>query len=136
MELFDFIKVLFEKPAEWPKVTNYEKSKFFFMLNRICSIQYPVQANMFNNIKVSKTDVADYWQENLRKIFKRTPEWVWPKKKAEAKTAKLKKPSAEAIQMYLSRYDMSERELTESIKLFGADQTYAPIKQLEKMISD
>ena len=46
MELFDVVKKIFEKKeAKWAEVAKVDKSRNFFMLNRIMSIQFPVQAN-------------------------------------------------------------------------------------------
>ena len=52
MKLFDYIKVLFGKDVNWDKVSNYDKSKNSFMTNRFMSIKFPIQANMFNTLKI------------------------------------------------------------------------------------
>jgi len=91
--LFDFIKLVFNRNAKWESVRTPDKNKFFFIMNRIMSIMYPVQANMFNHTRISKSDVVDYWHYNLGKIYTSTPQWVWPKtakntKKTAAKRRK------------------------------------------------
>ena len=41
MQLFEFIKVLFEDREQYAELARYDKAKQFFMLNRFMSIQYP-----------------------------------------------------------------------------------------------
>ena len=52
MKLFDYIKVLFGKDTQWDKLKGYDKSKNSFMTNRFMSIKFPVQANLFNALKI------------------------------------------------------------------------------------
>ena len=52
MKLFDYIKVLFGKDPQWEKLKGYDKSKNSFMTNRFMSIKFPIQANMFNALKI------------------------------------------------------------------------------------
>lgn len=134
MELFDFIKVLFGNKAEYEKLKDYEKSKFFFMTNRFMAISYPVQAQMFNHIKVNQARVLDYWHRNMTHVFGRVPDWIYTKTKKSAETKKVKTPSDEAIDLYLTRNGYSHKQLNESIKMFGAESTYAPIFKIEKML--
>lgn len=135
MELFDFIKVLFGNKAEYERLKDYEKNKFFFMTNRFMFISYPVQAQMFNHIKVSQARVLDYWHRNMSHVYGRVPDWIYTKtKKAAEKKTTVKVPSDEAIEMYLTRNGYSRRQLDESVKILGAESTYAPIFKIDKML--
>ena len=57
MDLFDVIKTIFKKGKAWDEVGKNDKVKNFFMINRIMSVQFPVQANQFNHTKVSPTTI-------------------------------------------------------------------------------
>jgi len=134
MELKDFVKMVFERPDEYTKLRSTEKAKFFFMLQRFCSIMYPVQAQAFNHIKISQAESCDYWQESLSKLYKKTPGWVYTKtKKTDKKKADV--PSAEAIDYYLERTRTSRRDLDDAVRLFG-DQAYDPIRKIEAIMEE
>lgn len=129
LQLFDFIKIVFEDPNTYKKIPNYEKSKFFFMLNRYMAITYPMQANMFNMLNVDPVAATDYWQRNMSKLFRKMPNWIYVKT-AKDKTVKNNYPSEEAIKMYLNKMEMSKRDLRYAEKLYGMD-VYEPMLKLD-----
>lgn len=129
MELFEFIRVIFEDPQRYKKLKPYEKSKFFFMLNRYMAITYPMQANMFNMLNVDPVAATDYWQRNMSKLFRKMPNWIYVKT-AKDKTAKKNYPSDEAIKMYLNKMEMSKRDLQYAEKLYGMI-VYEPMLKLD-----
>jgi len=133
MELFEFVKILFEKPEEYKKLKQHEKAKFFFMVSRFCSINFPIQANMFNHIKISQAETLDYWHDNLTRLFKKVPHWIYVKTKGNSKKEKISWPSEEATKIYLERTGKSRRDLQDAVKMFGAE-AFEPIKRLEKLM--
>ena len=133
MDLFKFIKVIFESPSEYKKLKGYEKSKFFFMTNRFLSISYPVQANQFNNINVETDRVLDFWQRNLHKSGK-VPYWIYTKTKKDKVDKKIKIPSEEAIKIYLEKKNYSKKQLEQSLKMIG-ESTYDPIFEIEALLN-
>ena len=134
--LFDFIRKIFEKPGEYAKTSKSDKAKYFFMLSRLMSIQFPIQAQAFNHIKISQAEVSDYWQQSMMKLYNRTPGWIYTKtKKVSEKKKKEEVPSDEAINYYLERTKMSMRELNDAVKMFG-DQAYDPIRRIETMMGE
>lgn len=134
MELFDLIKIIFEKPAEYEKVGRYDKAKNFFMINRFMSISYPIQANAFNHIRISQPEIIDYWHSNLRRIYTKTPTWMYVKTKKK-KVEKIKMPSEEAISIYLSKTGYTRKSLDQALKFFGKD-TLEPIFKIDKLIEE
>jgi len=132
MELFPFIKILFEDPQQYKKLKPYERAKFFFMLNRYMSIKYPQQANMFNILNVNPVHATDYWQRNMSKLFRVIPNWIYVKT-AKDKTVKKNYPSEEAIKLYLSKKEMSRRDLADAEKLYGME-VYEPIMSLDAQL--
>jgi hypothetical protein len=133
MELFDAVKILFEKPNEWEKLKPYEKAKFFFMINRFCAIAYPEAANAFNHIKVPQAEALDFWHMNFRKLYTRVPDWIYTKTKKKEKEKKVKMPSEEAIRFYLDRHQLSMKELQTAIDMFGEEATLAPIRKIDRL---
>lgn len=139
MELFDFLKVLFKRNSqEYKEMKDYEKSKFFFMTNRFMSIAFPVQAHKFNHIKVNQARVLDFWHRSLTHSYSGVPDWIYTKTKKAAGTEKKadKVPSDEAIRIYLDKNGYSKRQLEESVKMLGAESTYAPIFKIDKLIKN
>lgn len=132
----EFLKILFEKPSEWSKVSTHDKQRFFFMTQRILSSAYPIQAQSFNLIGVNQADVMDFWQSQLTRIYKRRPDWLWgwTSKSKKEKAAKL--PSEEATARYLELTEMSRRDLLDSVSVFGFEETYAPIFRLQKTMDE
>jgi len=129
MELFDFIKILF-KPEEYAKLKQHEKGKYYFMLNRFMSINFPLQANAFNHLKLSQPEAVDYWHGQLSKLYTRSPDWMYTKtgKKGKKKSAW---PSEEAVAFYLDKNKMSKRELHDAVKMFG-DDALEPIHRIDR----
>lgn len=133
MELFDFIRVLFERPAEYAKLSRYEKSKHFFMTNRFMSISYPQVASAFNHIRIPQPEVMDYWHTSLTKIFQKVPGWIYVKTSKKGKKEKIVMPSKEAIEYYLGKMSLSRRDLDDALKMFG-ESVLDPIHKIDKLM--
>jgi hypothetical protein len=116
MELFDVVKNIFKNDKEWSKVKSIDKSRNFFMINRIMAIQFPIQANQFNHTKIIAKHVIDWWHVNLSKNFSRTPEWIYTKTK-KSSTDQSKKEDffldEETERFILQRFEISKREIQE-----------------------
>ena len=116
MKLFDYIKVLFGKDANWDKVSNYDKSKNSFMTNRFMSIKFPVQANLFNTLKIDPVGQAEAWRLVSSK-FNRVPGFIYTKVKKSAKQkAKEWNPNPKALELYMKFNEIGEREYKEALK--------------------
>lgn len=135
MELKDFIKILFEKPEEYSTLTTVEKSKFFYMTQRLCSIAFPIQAQSFNNIRISQPETVDYWHESMIKLYKKTPAWVYTKTKKRVEKKNTSMPSEEAITYYLNKMNYSKRELDDALQLLG-DSVLDPIRRIDVMLNE
>ncbi len=136
MQLFDFIRVLFESPKQYNELSDYDKARQFFMTNRFMSIQYPIQANMLNHIKISQAKAVDYWHRNMSNVYTRVPKWVFAKgqkKAAKATTKATKKPGKLATQKYLTANKLTNRDLDQAILMFG-ESVYDPIRRIEKVL--
>lgn len=134
MELFDFIKILF-RPDEYAKLKQHEKSKYYFMLNRFMSINFPLQAQAFNHLKVSQAEAVDYWQGQLSKLYSRSPDWMYTKTGKKANKKKIAWPSEEAVAFYLSKNGMSKRDLHDAVKMFG-DDALEPMHRIDRSWKD
>tara|TARA_R110000772_G_scaffold20115_1_gene55887 strand:+ start:212 stop:622 length:411 start_codon:yes stop_codon:yes gene_type:complete len=133
MKLFDYIKVLFGKDPQWDKLKGYDKSKNSFMTNRFMSIKFPVQANMFNALKIDPVGQAEAWRMVASK-FNRVPGFIYTKTKA-SKKSKIWDPNPKALELYLKINEIGERDFKEAMKHQPSELKNA-IKILEKQMSD
>lgn len=137
MNLFDLIKAIFKKGNEWEKIANIEKSRNFFMVNRIMSIQFPIQANQFNKLKINPYPVVDWWHRTMSSYYKSQPQWIFTKtiKSKETSTSedKGKKDLSLAEDFVRERYGVSKRDLLQ-IKEFFPDKYSEWISSVDDQI--
>lgn len=120
MELFDIGKLIFTtKQKEWDAVSKNDKSRNFFMLNRIMSIQYPTQANQFNHLKVIPAPVIDWWHDTLSHRYSRPPQWLFTKvNKKDSKEKTKNKDYSEVETVIRDKYKVSKRDLADIKKFY------------------
>ena len=133
MKLFDYIKVLFGQDLPWEKLKGYDKSKNSFMVNRFMSIKFPIQANMFNALKIDPVGQAEAWRMVASK-FNRVPGFIYTKTKA-SKKIKTWVPDTKALEFYLKINEIGERDFKEAMKHHPSEVKNA-ITVLEKQMSN
>ena len=135
MKLFDYIKHLFGKDHQWDKVTNYDKSKNSFMTNRFLGIRFPMQANLFNTLKIDPVGQAEAWRLVSSK-FNRVPGFIYTKVKKSAKQkAKVWNPNPKALELYMKFNEIGEREYKEALK-YNPSLVQSSIDTLEKQMGN
>jgi hypothetical protein len=121
MELFDIVKTIFKSDKDWDKVSRNDKTKNFFMLNRIMSIQFPMQAHQFNHTKISPRPVADWWHNTLSRHYTKMPSWIFTKTK-KSQQKKISTTPVEAdpeVEKFIrEKFRASNRELADLKKFF------------------
>jgi hypothetical protein len=131
-KLFDFIKILFTKPAEYKKISNNNKKRHHFMINRFFSIQYPSNAQLFNKNGINPLAVIDSWSLVAAR-FKSVPGWIYTKTKKSEKevTSKSKYiPSEDAISFFMERNEIGKREFKE-LEKFAKEELYTSLQRIE-----
>jgi hypothetical protein len=129
---FDIIKSFYSK--SWDKISDRDKSRNLFMINRICSIAYPLQANSFNNIKIQGDKVVDFWRIFVKHSNKNVPSWIWTKTLKKEKEKAKKEYKEEVINFIKEKYDLSNREI-EELKNFFPSKFNSFYKEIETLIS-
>jgi hypothetical protein len=129
---YELIKAFHTK--EWDKISDRDKSRNFFMVNRICSISYPLQANSFNRLKIQPEKVVDFWKVLITHHNKKSPGWIWTKTIKSEKTKEEIKYKDEIIDFIKSKYEISDREISEMIDFFPSkfNNFY---KEIESLLS-
>ena len=128
MEFFDFIKVVFNS-QEYSQITPGEKRKHFFLTNRRYAIQFPMQANALQNLKINQAAVMDFWNVFLSKQYKYVPGWIYTKgvkKSVEIKEKKLT-VSNELIKEYCKYVKCDPKSVKDALDFFPDDM----IKELK-----
>jgi hypothetical protein len=115
MDLFDIVKKIFDKKdSSWDSVSQIDKSRNYFMINRIMAIQFPLQANQFNHTKIAPPNVVDWWRNNLCTRYTKTPNWIYTKTKKQEKKQK-EKPEVveiEEVEKFIrDRFEISKRDI-------------------------
>ena len=135
MELFDIIKNIFNQKHEvWKTISKIEKSRNFFMINRIMSIQFPIQAHQFNKIKVSPPFVVDWWRDTLSNRFSKPPSWIYTKtKKGSKKISNNYEVSEEVEDFIRNKFQLSKRDLVQ-LKTFYPDRYVKWIQDISEQL--
>jgi hypothetical protein len=131
MDLFDYIKCIFSQSQDFENLSSYVKKKHAFMTNRFLSINFPIQAQMFNKLNINPVGVADSWRKvGIR--YKRTPPWVFTKTKKKPKDS-VYSPSDEVLSLYLKMNEIGMREYKDAMK-YDPDRIVADLKTIQKQI--
>lgn len=135
-ELFDITKIIFEKPGEWVTVTKGEKKKYFFAINRRFAIQFPMQANALQHIKINQAAVVDFWQIFMRQRYQRTPSWMFTKgiKKSKDVKEKKSKVSEAVILSFAKEMKVDKKSIYDALEFYPA-LMLKELKAFEKIIS-
>lgn len=127
---YEIIKAFHTKG--WEKIKDRDKSKNFFMINRVMSINFPLQANSFNNIKIQPEKVVDFWKVFINHYYKKSPSWIWTKTQKQEKEKEFEYKE-EVINFIKEKYQISEREIKE-LKQFFPSKFMSFYKDIEKIL--
>ena len=132
---FDIIKMMFTNQAEFSKLSDKMLERNSFMINRVFSIKYPLQARYFNNTGVVSSDVVKSWNMFVVKNIGlgRVPGFVYTKssKSSEANKEEIDK---ELKREYCKHYNISYRDF-DDMMYFYHDWTVENLKYFEKINS-
>ncbi len=132
MELFDVIKAMFG--GGYSSVTRADKARSAFMVNRLMSVRYPVQAALFNRYQADPPSVVDYWESQVRGAG-RVPGWVYTKSAGVNTKRKGAKPERRVVELWMQLNGVGERELAEAEGM-DPDGLSAELKHLAKQVAE
>ena len=132
-KLFDFVKIIFTRPADYKKIKQINKKRHHFMINRFFAIKYPANAQLFNFNGINGANVVESWSI-VASRFKSVPGWIYTKtKKAPANKKDKYTPDPIAVQLFMEKNEIGKREF-EELKTFAKDQLYDDLQKIEKQI--
>ena len=119
MDLFDIIKS-FTNKKEWEKVSKADRQRNLFMINRIMAIQFPLQANAFNNTKIDPESVVNFWQVLISTKYKTPPTFIYTS--TNKKKKEVKKEVDENVALFIKdKYEISDREISDLQRFFPTE---------------
>lgn len=130
---YDVAKRMFTDSNEkWETLTDYEKTKNSFMINRIFAIQYPVSANNLNALKTNGVGIVDTWRR-IALGWRGVPKWVYTKTDKLEDENPLKKYKRDTILYYTREHECSERDMYDMYLLNG-NEFLEHLNYIEKYI--
>ncbi len=128
----DFISlgnIIFKDKDKYKFITNEDKERNFFILNRKFAYNDIKKAQFFNNKNIDKSSSLDIWFQ----IFNNTtniPSWYWQTKAKKITKVKTKFKKVETDDL-IKRYSLSEQDLNFLISYYD-DELKKTIKRLKK----
>lgn len=137
-DLFKVIDGVFDKEV-FATLTNKDLKGCAFNVQRLMSIQYPVQAANLNMMGINSADVVKSWHFQLENRFTRTPQWTKvgtaKERAAYQKTHKtVKMPERRLIVQYINHHGLDSGEF-EYLKKINPEELVKEIKALDKAIN-
>ena len=120
--MYDFthiVDMVFKKKNEYKKLSDEDKEKNFFIINRKLARGFPTHAQFFNNKSIDKSNALDVWYQFF--IKKRTtdiPSWYWFKQTTKREKSIISKDD---VQFLMNFYDIEERDVDFLIKYYPED---------------
>lgn len=122
----DFI---FKKKDQYKNLSDDDKDKFFFIMNRKFARKFPKHAHFFNSKNIDKSSALDVWYNFF--IKQRTtdiPGWYWFKLSGKKEKSTVKK---EEIDFLINYYEIKPGDIDFLIKYFP-DELEEDVKKIKK----
>jgi len=134
---YDIIKMMFTDSQGFDNLSKLTLERNFFMINRIMSIQFPMQAQCFNQTNIRYDQVIQAWRQfAVSKLgYGRVPSFVFTKgAKASAADKLPDEISKELKEEYCKHYNISKKDFSDMLEMFH-DDTIKHVKRFEEIIS-
>lgn len=132
---FDIINMMFTRKEEFNQLSDLTLANNYFMINRVFSIKYPIQGQLFNNLDINKAEVIKCWQKFLTTYENpnRVPYFVYTKgskrsSEEQSTTINIKKQD---ILDYAKKYNLSIKDV-EDIILFNREGFLNQVEEMKK----
>jgi len=122
----DFI---FKQKDKYKDLSDEDKEKFFFIMNRKFARKFPKHAQFFNNKNMNKSSALDIWYYFF--IKQRTmdvPQWYWFKMNRKKEAGPLKK---EEVEFLMDFYEIKNEDVEFLIKYYP-EEVNEEVKKFKK----
>lgn len=135
---YDIIKLMFTDIEGFNKLSNNMLERNAFIINRVFSIQFPGQAQYFNNTNIRTADVVKAWRLFAVKTlgFGKVPSFVYTKGSGKSVESKNKNEgiTKELKESYCKHYQLTLKDYADTLEFFY-DDLISDIKKYEHIIS-
>ncbi|WQJ53290.1 MAG: hypothetical protein [Wendovervirus sonii] len=135
---FDIIKMMFTDTAAFDNLPKSVLEKNFFMINRVMSIQFPLQAECFNHLSINQASVIKAWRQfAISKLgYGKMPSFIFTKTvKAEQAELQIDDISKELKENYCKHFNISLKDFNDMMEMFH-DMTVKHVKNFESIINN
>ncbi len=133
IDLFPYLNSLFSNNKNWSEISDNDKSRNFFMMQRMLAKKFPIQVHHLSHLKIDAPSVSNYWHEILIKSNNSVPGWIYSKNIKSEQKKDVKLPSQEMIEWYCLQNEISQKEFQEKVNFFG-DQFCKELIKQEKIM--
>jgi hypothetical protein len=112
---FEILNLFFSKTDNYKNVSNKDKKKHFFIINRRLSIGFPLISVNLSKMGINEIFALDVWYSYIRKKLKYKPQWMYLKTSKKTSTKKVKY-SKEAKEYYMKINEIGEKEFNYALK--------------------
>ena len=112
-------------------ITQKEKSKNAFLLNRRFAIAHPDQAYKLSNIKNVEDLIVDFWYSYVKSVYVgKVPKWVYTKVDKEVKEKSLTNFTERSKSFYIIKNKISEKDFNQAV-YFSPKDMMEELKSIE-----
>lgn len=128
--LFEIIDAIFMNKGYINNMTDQQTNQNLFMVLRRLAINYPLQANLFNNGKVNALDVIKFWSDYL--YCGTVPRWAYTSSGASKEKKKVDKNeiTKSDIKEYIEFYDIERKSFDFAMRIF-TEETINDVKEFK-----
>lgn len=130
-DLTHISKFIFQDKDEYNKLSDEEKDKFFFIINRKLARMFPYHSQFVNKYKdMDKASALDIWYYFfIKKRIRGVPGWYWgTKKKSVVKEHNYKKIEIDFLTKF---YDITESDIEYLVK-YHPNEVEEEVKKFRK----
>ena len=130
--MFDFTHIvdfIFKSKNEYAKLSDEDKEKNFFIVNRKFARSYPTHAQFFNKKGMDKASAMDIWYQFFIKMRTNgVPSWYWGPKKTPKEKPLISKDEKEFLKEF---YVIKDKDVDFLVKYYP-DDVLEEVKKYKK----
>jgi hypothetical protein len=126
-KLTNITNAMFRYPSQWVYVTDEQKEKWFFIINRYLSKNYPEKAFYLNDKIIDKVLAMNIWQAFM--LDKPFPDMFWSK--SEKKSEKILSSHKSLLFLQNEILNITEAEM-EILLCYHNDEVQEELKYIKK----
>lgn len=117
------------------KVSNLDKIKNVFMINRFLSKGYPIQAAYLDQMNLNPVAVVNFWNYVISNKYNYLPKWIYIKSKKKENKNKIGLNSfpKEVLNEWIKNNQCSSKDLEQLIKFFPGE-FFSELKSLQDLM--